>query len=139
MTHVLLLHMTVCGCKMQDPDLFARNVRATMAEAMPSVHCTEHAYEDLRLLAEAQRNYSKGREFAVTDGMTYSNLHEHLDISVDNCKNLITKFGEMDTNNDGKISQKEFYSALHLDPYSDFSENMFRILDPDGDSSLTQY
>ena len=99
--------------------MFARNVRATMAEAMPSVHCTEHAYEDLRLLGEAQRNYSKGTEFAVTDGMTYSNLHEHLDISVDNCKNLIAKFGDMDANSDGKISRNEFYSALHLDPNSD--------------------
>lgn len=124
-----------------DAQLFADNVRNEMCKAMqacpgfPGTIMTEHAYEDTRLLAKAQKMYKKSNP-RVTTAMPYSEIREQHNFSIEQTLQLLENFSKADTNGDGLISKEEFAAHMGLDPECPTTDAYFSIMDPEGHGSV---
>ncbi|ETV87415.1 hypothetical protein H257_00998 [Aphanomyces astaci] len=112
-----------------NPDLFAENVRQVMAKPI-NAKCTNHTFEDVRLLCEVGAYASKSVA-PVTDVSEIFQLTHLTDAAV---TDLVRHFAAADTNGDGKINLQELTSRLDEEPA--FVARLFELLDQDDDGQV---
>lgn len=116
--------------EINDPVLFANNVRALMAKQL-SVPFTEHSYDDVWFAADAIRA-NVGQDFELGE------IKKLYDMDLESLKVLLKRFRQADTDKSGTLSKLEFERALGLSSRSQASlEQFFSFFDTDGSGDLS--
>jgi len=112
------------------PDLFAQNVRNTMANAM-GVPVSEHTLQDMVLFLDANlMNINMGE--MVFEKLKRANSRA----SLGQTRNLMKVFKSIDKDGDGKVSFEEFCSALEFSSGDSFARTLFDMMDEDHSGGL---
>ncbi|OQS06013.1 lysophosphatidylcholine acyltransferase [Thraustotheca clavata] len=111
------------------PDMYAENVRQYMALAM-GAKCTNHTFEDVRLLCQVGEYAEKH----VVNHTTMGEIYHLTQMSVDEIEGLVKRFAVTDKNGDGQISLEELQALFDEDP--DFVKRLFDLLDQDDNGSI---
>ena len=96
----------------EDPKLFAKNVRNVMAEAA-NLPCTEHAYEDCRLMWKAESlglPLDSGR-------VEFAKLRQKFGLSYDSIRDILVEFSNIASHKkDGLLSLEVIKKLSHFSP-----------------------
>ncbi|XP_077982422.1 lysophosphatidylcholine acyltransferase 2-like [Glandiceps talaboti] len=113
--------------EVNDPKLFARNVRAVMAKAL-DIPVTDHTFEDTRLMVQATKT-----GLPLSAGLVeFQKLRNKLGLSFDNVEALLAKYAEIaQSDGDAFIDIEDFAKYLDL-PVSPALEEMFQLYDRSG-------
>ncbi|KDO33251.1 hypothetical protein SPRG_02060 [Saprolegnia parasitica CBS 223.65] len=111
------------------PDVYAENVRQYMAQAM-GAKCTNHTFEDVRLLCQVGEYAEKH----VVNHTTMGEIYHLTQMSVEEIEGLVRRFAATDKNGDGQISLEELQALFDEDP--DFIKRLFDLLDQDDNGSI---
>ena len=116
--------------EIQDPHLYAANVRNKMAECL-RIPVTDHTYDDVRLMQKAAKlNLPK------TAGLIeFQKINTKLGIKFDQANELLDKFGAMGAKERGCITLGEFAAYLRV-PVSPALEEMFSMYDRNGSETM---
>jgi lysophosphatidylcholine acyltransferase/lyso-PAF acetyltransferase len=115
--------------------LFAKNVRAKVAEAM-DVPCTEHSYEDVRLAGVAAQLHLPANDAMIEIGKAKAFLGEG--VTLKTIEKHLNAFAIMDVNKTGEVTFEQFAEALDLSKdestgeYNAISRNLFDLIDHNG-------
>jgi len=117
----------------KDAKLYTENVRRHMALSL-RIPTTEHSYDDVFLMSGARAG--QGSDFEV------SQMKRLYNCSFDELKTALKRFEELDKDNSGSISCKEFSEAVHggllgADRDSISIEHLFSFFDTDGNGSIS--
>lgn len=116
--------------EIEDPKLYANNVRAVMARAL-GVPITDHTYDDCRLMMAAQR-LNLPMEVGIIE---FHKLHKKLGISLEQINDMLEKFSSIDLSGKGHITLEEFSKYLQV-PVSDSLKEVYNMYDRDGSGSI---
>ncbi|GMI51624.1 hypothetical protein TeGR_g3298 [Tetraparma gracilis] len=117
--------------------LFAKNVRAKVAEAM-DVPVTEHSYEDVRLAGVAAQLHLPVNDAMIEIGKAKSFLGEG--VTLKTIEKHLNAFASMDVNKTGQVTFEQFAEAFDLKKedgdYTAGSRALFDVIDHNGDGTI---
>nr|XP_006825078.1 PREDICTED: lysophosphatidylcholine acyltransferase 2-like [Saccoglossus kowalevskii] len=109
--------------EINDPKLYARNVRAVMAKAL-NVPVTDHTYEDIRLMLQATEE-----GLPLHSGLVeFQKLRTKLGLSLENMTDLLAIYSEIARSDDNTIHIDDFAKYLNV-PVSPALKEMFELYD----------
>ncbi|RHY65005.1 hypothetical protein DYB34_011247 [Aphanomyces astaci] len=114
----------------KNPDLYAENVRQAMAAALPT-KCTNHAFEDVRLLLQAGvGEYARQH---IVNHTTVGEVYKLMHLSHDEIESLVRHFASIDTDHDGRISLTDLQTLFDECPLfvQRYETMLFDLLDAD--------
>ncbi|RHY32768.1 hypothetical protein DYB32_002265 [Aphanomyces invadans] len=117
--------------EIENPDLYAENVRQVMASALPA-KCTNHAFEDVRLLLQAGVGEYARRH--VINHTTVGEVYKLMHLTHEEIEGLVRNFAAIDTDHDGRIGLTELQTLFDESP--GFVERLFDLLDADQDGRI---
>nr|XP_039266199.1 lysophosphatidylcholine acyltransferase 2-like isoform X2 [Styela clava] len=117
--------------EIDDPKLYAENVRFLMAQAL-NVPCTEHTFEDCRLMSQA-----KSKDLPMEAGLVeFSKLSKKLGIDINEMNEMLDEFALKSRScKDGLMGIEEFAELLCL-PITEPLKELFNLYDRDGSGKL---
>jgi len=116
--------------EINDPILFANNVRTVMASKL-GVPTTEHSYDDMWFSADA----GKAR---ISQDFELCKLKELYALDLEELKVILKRFKEFDSDQSGTISRSEFARALSLENRPEASlDQFFSFFDTDGSGHIS--
>ncbi|XP_069495743.1 lysophosphatidylcholine acyltransferase 2 [Ambystoma mexicanum] len=114
-----------------DPILFANNVRSQMATAL-DVPVTDHTFEDCRLMISAGE-LTLPMEAGLVE---FTKISKKLNLKWDSVRTQLNEFAEIaDASKGGRIGIEEFAKFLKL-PVSDVLRELFSLFDRNGDGTI---
>lgn len=109
--------------EINDPKLFANNVRKVMAESL-QVPVTDHTYDDCRLMVKANK-----LKMPMAAGLVeFQKLNTKLGIKLEKMMELLDRFHTIDTSRSGEITLEQFAAYLRL-PVTDTLKDLFKLYD----------
>jgi len=116
--------------EIEDPILFANNVRTAMADAL-EIGTTDHSYDDVWF----SFNAIKGK---VSQDFEIGQVKKMYDLDLDALKVLLRRFKEFDKDNSGTLSKGEFEHALQLEGRQSASiDRLFSFFDTDNSGNVS--
>merc|ERR1719329_1503478 len=116
--------------EIEDPILFANNVRKRMANEL-GVPTTEHSYDDVWFSLEAL-------EANVESDFVIQDFSKMLGLDLEGFKVLLAKFKDMDKTGCGYISQEDFARvAGFTDRTPESAQRIFEFFDTDGNGRIS--
>eukprot|EP01130_Rhizamoeba_saxonica_P003720 TRINITY_DN1546_c0_g1_i4.p1 TRINITY_DN1546_c0_g1~~TRINITY_DN1546_c0_g1_i4.p1 ORF type:complete len:375 (+),score=95.05 TRINITY_DN1546_c0_g1_i4:767-1891(+) len=117
--------------EIQNEHLYAENVRTLMADAL-GVPSTEHSYEDMLLMKRALSLQVP----VETANIELERVREIINVDLDEAKELLSKFADINPYGDGNVTVEEFASYLLGIPPSPEVLELFNRFDTNEDGTI---
>eukprot|EP01126_Amoeba_proteus_P011352 TRINITY_DN14569_c0_g3_i5.p1 TRINITY_DN14569_c0_g3~~TRINITY_DN14569_c0_g3_i5.p1 ORF type:complete len:377 (-),score=81.55 TRINITY_DN14569_c0_g3_i5:127-1257(-) len=115
-----------------DPIIYAENVRKYMSKAC-GVPCTQHTYDDVRLLFLAQKLHVDNT--AVKD-VVLGDIQKLYHLNYEDAKHLLTKFVDSDRSKTGTLNYLDFCLLFGIPSDSEEMQVLFNMFDTNGDGTV---